>query len=331
MNEKISVCIPVYNGSETILQTIQSVLTQTLKDFELIIIDNASSDNTVKLIESLKDDRLRLYKNLSNLGCGGNLNECIKKATGDFIFFVCADDLVDKNGLQKVYDAFRESEDIGVVMRPYYWFDEDYLKPVRMTKQFERNEIVSLNSSHELIKDVLDLSGQLSGIGFRKKYMNYFFSNEPFIETASMVIEILKSKNIIILKDNIVAVRIGHSNANSYSVYSKSPMLAWYNLTTRALAKEEFKPLRKYLIKNFIANNYIGLIQIKNFGSYQFLFREIWYLLKFRWYNIFNFSFWFFVVGTIIIPRFILKKIVVLYKNKINSQLLKNLSIKLNN
>ena len=61
--EKLSVCIPVYNGADTIRQTIQSILAQTFKDFELLIVDNASTDNTVNIVRSFTDNRIKLYLN----------------------------------------------------------------------------------------------------------------------------------------------------------------------------------------------------------------------------------------------------------------------------
>ena len=61
--EKLSVCIPVYNGADTIRQTIQSILAQTFKDFELLIVDNASTDNTVNIVRSFTDDRIKVHLN----------------------------------------------------------------------------------------------------------------------------------------------------------------------------------------------------------------------------------------------------------------------------
>ncbi|MFA6973575.1 MAG: glycosyltransferase family 2 protein [Parcubacteria group bacterium] len=331
MSEKLSVCIPVYNGAETILETIQSVLNQSFNDFELVIVDNASIDNTVGLISSINDARIKLYQNSENLGCGGNLNACMQKASGDILVYVCADDLMDMHALEKIYGTFQKSKDIGVVLRPYYWFDEDYIKPVRATKQFSEDVMVSIDGSVKLIRDALDLSGQLSGIGFRRDFINCSFVSNPFVETASVVLEVLKVSNAIILKDNIVAVRIGHSGSRIHSVYQNSPMLAWHNVIVAALKENRYKKLKKYLIEDFIATNYIGLVQIKNFGSFRYLMREIWYLLKFRWKNIFSVNFWFFAAGSIIVPSFLLQRLVSAYKNRINKVLLKNLSIKLNN
>lgn len=84
MDEKISICIPVYNGAKTILETLKSVTSQTYKDFEIIVVDNASTDNTVELVNSVRDNRIKLYVNEKNIGGGGNLEECKKRASGDY-------------------------------------------------------------------------------------------------------------------------------------------------------------------------------------------------------------------------------------------------------
>ena len=332
MKEKVSVCLPVWNGAKTVLETIQSVLNQTFKNFELVIIDNASTDNTVDLVRSMMDKRIRLYRNKRNLGCGGNLEVCKKRAMGNILFYVSDDDILDVNALRKVYQAFQISKDIGIVTRPYYWFNEDVSKSVRVTKQFSRNQIISMDSPYENIKDVIALADQISGIGFRKKYMNFSFRNKRFVEMASAVLPMLKNCKTVVLKDNIVAVRTSASgyreNSNSL-VFKNSPMMAWHDLITITYYEDKFRGLKEYLIRNFVAKNYVGLVQIKNFGSYKSLFREIYYLIKLRWLNIFNPRFWLFSIGTIIIPRFILRKLVVIYKNKINSKFLRKIKINL--
>ena len=212
-----------------------------------------------------------------------------------------------------------------MVIRPYYWFEEDVSKPVRITRQFSEEQIVSINDSYDKIVDVIALADQISGVAFRKKYMNFQFKNGYFMEMPSMVASMLKNHKTVILKDNIVAVRIGASGALNPIVYKKSPLMSWYNLITTTYSGKKFSGLKKHLIHNFIAKNYIGLVQIKNFGSYTALFKEIVYMVKLRWKNILTFQFWIFSVGTMIIPRFILRKLVVFYKNKINSTLLKNI------
>ena len=86
MKEKFSVCIPVYNGSIQLPKLLRCILSQSLSDFELLIVDNASTDNTVSIVKSFSDPRIRLVVNERNIGCGMNLEVCKKRASGDILF-----------------------------------------------------------------------------------------------------------------------------------------------------------------------------------------------------------------------------------------------------
>ena len=324
MKEKLSVCIPVFNCGDTIIQTIKSIINQTYKDFEIIIVDNASTDDTGNIIKSINDPRIKLFVNDYNLGCGGNLNKCRERATGDILFFISGDDIADRSALEKVMDAFSINHDIGVVLRPYFWFEDEFCVPVRITTQFKKNNLVSINNSFEHITEVISLSDQISGISFRKNYMsNFYFKNIYFIEMASMVLSVIKIAKAYIIKDNIVAIRIAASGAKRKEVFENSPMLAWSKLINEIFYEKKFNNLKRYLVNNFIANNYIGLLQIKNYGSYKYLFREAYYIIKLKKQNLVMFRFWFYFLITLLIPSFLLKKIVIFYKNSINKRLIK--------
>lgn len=93
---KISVCIPVFNGARYITAAVNSVLCQTFQDFEIVIVDNASTDQTVTLARQLAvhETRVRVFCNASNLGLAGNLNRCAELARGQFIKYLCVDDLL---------------------------------------------------------------------------------------------------------------------------------------------------------------------------------------------------------------------------------------------
>jgi glycosyltransferase involved in cell wall biosynthesis len=103
---KISVLIPTYNYAHYLDETIQSVLGQSFKDFELIIVDNYSTDNTEELVRKyLTDKRVFYYKNPKNLGLVGNWNQCLTYANADYIKFVCADDKIHPEMLAKFYSV----------------------------------------------------------------------------------------------------------------------------------------------------------------------------------------------------------------------------------
>jgi glycosyltransferase involved in cell wall biosynthesis len=90
---KVSVLIPTYNYAHFLDETITSVLEQSFDDYELIIVDNNSSDDTELVVKKyLTDNRISYYKNEKNLGIAGNLNKCLDYAKGEYIKFLCADD-----------------------------------------------------------------------------------------------------------------------------------------------------------------------------------------------------------------------------------------------
>ena len=89
----ISVIMPVYNGERFLRQAVDSILSQTFKDFELIIINDGSSDSTEDIILSYKDKRIRYVKNEKNLRLIKTLNKGLELASGQFVSRMDADDV----------------------------------------------------------------------------------------------------------------------------------------------------------------------------------------------------------------------------------------------
>ena len=113
---KVSVCIPVFNGQETIRETIQSVLNQHFIDFEIVIVDNASTDETVKIVENFRDERIRLIRNPVTVPAGENWTKCVQMARGEWTKLLCADDLLTRNALlDSLYALETCPKAIGVV------------------------------------------------------------------------------------------------------------------------------------------------------------------------------------------------------------------------
>ena len=108
----VSVCIPAYNNASYIKETIESVLNQTYQNIELVIADDQSKDNTVEVIKSIRDDRIRLYENEKNLGMSGNWNHCLELCNGEFIKLLCADDLLAKDAIEKEAKALMEHPEV---------------------------------------------------------------------------------------------------------------------------------------------------------------------------------------------------------------------------
>jgi len=108
-NKKVSVIVVTYNAEKFIINTISSCLNQTYKNIEILILDNASSDNTVKIIESLKNERIRLFKNIENVGPYKGLNFLLEKAEGEYIAIQDHDDIWFPEKIEKQIKFMEEN------------------------------------------------------------------------------------------------------------------------------------------------------------------------------------------------------------------------------
>lgn len=108
---EISVVMPVFNASRFLKEAIDSILQQTFTDFEFIIIDDCSTDNSVDIIKSYNDGRIRLYLNEKNGGISYTLNKGIKLANSKWIARMDSDDICYPERLQKQYDFILQHPD----------------------------------------------------------------------------------------------------------------------------------------------------------------------------------------------------------------------------
>ena len=91
---KVSLCIPVYNGARFLAETMRSALAQDYADFELVVSDNASTDETPQVVAGFDDPRIVYSRSERNLGPVGNFNRCLELARGRYTKILCADDLL---------------------------------------------------------------------------------------------------------------------------------------------------------------------------------------------------------------------------------------------
>ncbi|MDX1741715.1 MAG: glycosyltransferase family A protein, partial [Rhodothermales bacterium] len=134
---RFSVCIPNYNYGHYLGQTIESVLNQTFQDFEIIVADNASTDDSVAVVESFGSDRIRLLRNRYNIGFSPNLDRATRSATGEYMILLSSDDLMRPDALE-IYDR-------------------------TLTQAKELASRTVLTSAY----DVIDAEGALQGVGYR--------------------------------------------------------------------------------------------------------------------------------------------------------------------
>lgn len=334
---KIDVVIPVYNMEHTIGEAIKSVLNQTYHNFDIIVQDNDSTDKTADIVKSFSDPRIKYFKNETNIGYRNNLIAGWKNCQDDILYYLGADDILSVNALRETALAFEKDERVGAVTRPYFWFQESIEIPIRITPSLDAkgDEMVTIKDFPKAVIALHnEVLGQVSGLAFRLKYLEepFFTKENEWIAHGYPFINIFKKYPIIFLKNCQVAVRIGHNTMREEKndAYKLSPTMRWIDMLNEVFSEREHQDFKNYFIKKIIASNYIGLVQIRCYSRFRNLLREIWYLLRYRWQNIFDWKFWFFSLGCIFTPKSLLAKMVDWYKNKINSKIIKKIDFKYN-
>lgn len=155
---KISVLMSVYNGEDTIEESIRSILNQTYKDFELVIIDDGSTDNTIEEINKFKDNRIRLYRLKKNYGVGYALNFGLKKTKGKYIAKADADDINEQNRFEIQSKYLDMNPHIALVASYIDFFpDNDDVKRTeryRQRKSIVEKQIELTTTSVEISREI---------------------------------------------------------------------------------------------------------------------------------------------------------------------------------
>ncbi|MFC1951678.1 glycosyltransferase family 2 protein [Chloroflexota bacterium] len=120
---KVSVIVPTYNRAHMVIETVDLILNQTFKDFELIVVDNESTDNTEEVIKSYTDERIRYFKHQNNGVVAINRNYGINKAQGQYIAFCDDDDLWIPEKLERQMLEFEKDSQVGLICTNAINFD----------------------------------------------------------------------------------------------------------------------------------------------------------------------------------------------------------------
>ncbi|MBE9167457.1 glycosyltransferase family 2 protein [Pleurocapsales cyanobacterium LEGE 06147] len=128
MSPIVSVIIPAYNTEAYLAQAIESALSQTLSEIEVIVVDDASTDNTVKVARSFSDPRLKLVQNSKNLGAGGARNRALREARGQWVAVLDSDDWYASRRLKKLVRV-AEEQNADLVADDLYLIEDGQSNP----------------------------------------------------------------------------------------------------------------------------------------------------------------------------------------------------------
>lgn len=169
IHPKVSILIPTYNNAHFLDETISSALNQTFRDFELLIVDNASTDNTKDVVKKyLTDSRIKYFLNETNIGLVNNLNRCLTLASGDYIKYLLSDDKFAPTAVEKMVNAMEAHPTVSLVMAYKYYFGSLNF-PVAMPFQglTKGDEVI-----YETMRNGYDFIGDATVVMFRRSNLH---------------------------------------------------------------------------------------------------------------------------------------------------------------
>lgn len=247
---KVSVIVPVYNTEKYLNRCLDSLVNQSLKEIEILVINDCSTDNSKNILDEYekKYQNIKVFHNKTNKGIGYNRNLGIKKASGEFIGFIDSDDWVEKNMFEKMYNKAKR-DNLDLVICNYFrkLMKEDELIDIECDFNIKYFDNTSLEKSPNLLLDI-------NTAPWNKLYKKELIENIKFpedlkYEDAVFVMESLaEAKNIGMVEDKL----------NYYLVRSKSETTVMNEkvfdiLTITKIIENNFKKTKYYDdIKDFV-------------------------------------------------------------------------------
>lgn len=216
MDVKISVVLPVYNVANYLRKCLDSLVNQTFKDFEVICVNDGSTDLSLSILEgySLTDSRFKIITQ-ENQGLSGARNTGIKEVQGDYVLFVDSDDWLEENALELLYEHVK-GFDSDITMFKFKYYDEN-------TAEFSEGPFTNLEvidpsffTGNFFYMDVIDIIFKISHAPFNKLYKTSFLKENDakflygsYYEDLEFFYKVfLKAKKVSVLPEYLYYYRI---------------------------------------------------------------------------------------------------------------------------
>ncbi len=183
----VSICLPVYNGAKYLAQAIESALAQTYSDFELLIANDGSTDQSANIIDRFarQDKRIKAWTNERNLGHYPNYNACIERASGQYIKLFAQDDILQPEIIKRFVSVLDAEPEVSLVASARSWIDADG-KPIevlseidtRLTRPFLKDTMLpGQNVIVSCLRDLTNWLGEPSAQMFRRQFAEQGFDS----------------------------------------------------------------------------------------------------------------------------------------------------------
>lgn len=229
---KVSVIMSVYNGERYLRDSIKSILNQTFKDFELLIVDDGSTDNTKEILKTYKDPRINIITNLENIGLTKSLNKGIHIAKGEYIARQDADDVSRYNRLEKQVNYLELNKNIALLGTAIYVIDD----------KGDKLEDIEYPTNYYFIRQALKRNNCFchGSVIFKKKIFEELGGYREVFETAQdydLWLRFSEKYEVSNLKDRLYKYRFNPSSLTFKKVINQTRLAIFAR--EEALAREK--------------------------------------------------------------------------------------------
>ena len=270
----VSIVLPVYNRNKYLRQAIDSVMTQTYQNWELIIADDASDLDTKKILDEYTSlSNIKVIHNEKNLGLFANVNQAIKQTSGAYIALLCSDDFLLSHCLETSIKLITSNHDVNLILTSFNMIDADGIEIPNGSKYYYdrmiANSLQRLNSS-ESIPMLLQwgsINGNITGMFFTRDLFDRisgFKENWSHAADWEWVYRACTKSDILLSKTPIATVR------------SHSEQLSGVNFRNISNSLEVIE-----MVKILLNDSYIADIKQSKKWALQIMHYHLWFALKF--------------------------------------------------
>lgn len=241
---KVSICIPTFNSENYLYQSIESAIRQKGQDFEIVVVDNCSTDQTVTLIRDFqkRSDRcINFYKNDRNIGLVGNFNKCLEYAQGEYIKFLCSDDLLLPECIEYMASALDTRQSVSLVCSGRLILNE-FGEKLGLNKYLSKETIIRGSSATSRCLFGGNYIGEPTAVMFRKKDLNNHFFREDLLQLTDleMWFRLLEKGDLLSIGNPMCAIRL-HSGQMTHK-----------NIRSGKLIDDNLKLFEEYSLKSYL-------------------------------------------------------------------------------
>lgn len=219
----VSVLIANYNNGQYLEETLNSIYSQTYCNWEIVIVDDCSTDNSKSIYNSLKDDkRIRLFTNTTNQGCGYTKRRCAEEALGEICAFVDPDDTIVPEALERMVKLHLENTDCSLIHSKSYFCDEN----LKITGIYTAARNVEPNQP-----SFFNLDGAITHFStFKKKFYEKTDGIDAYLQRAvdqDLYLKLYDSGRTLFLDEPLYMYRIHNKGISTNANARKAYYWAW--------------------------------------------------------------------------------------------------------